>query len=181
MDEIYKKIKDLRLQNGYTLKELSERTDLSISFLSQVERGTTSLAITSLKKIADALNVKISEFFEDEKPNQNFIVKSSEHKPFNIKGSEFTYVRVNGDFPGRSLEPLLVTLAPNQKQTQQFGHAGEEFYYVLKGLVIFHVDGKEYVIREGDSIHFPSTYPHTVENPISEESKLLCVLTPVIF
>lgn len=33
MDEIYKKIKDLRLQNGYTLKELSERTDLSISFL----------------------------------------------------------------------------------------------------------------------------------------------------
>lgn len=39
MEEIYKKIKDLRLQHGYTLKELSERTDLSISFLSQVERG----------------------------------------------------------------------------------------------------------------------------------------------
>ncbi|WP_197249584.1 helix-turn-helix domain-containing protein [Cytobacillus firmus] len=67
MDEIYKKIKDLRLQNGYTLKELSERTDLSISFLSQVERGTTSLAITSLKKIANVLNVKISEFFEYDK------------------------------------------------------------------------------------------------------------------
>ncbi|MGA5691601.1 helix-turn-helix domain-containing protein [Cytobacillus pseudoceanisediminis] len=181
MEEIYKKIKDLRLQKGYTLKELSERTELSISFLSQVERGATSLAITSLKKIADALNVKISEFFEDDTPNQNFMVKSSEHKPFNIKGSEFTYVRVNGEFSGRSLEPLLVTLAPNQKQTQQYGHAGEEFYYVLKGFVIFHVDGKEYIVREGDSIHFPSTCPHTVENPINEESRLLCVLTPVIF
>jgi transcriptional regulator with XRE-family HTH domain len=180
MDEIHKKIKTLRLQNGLTLKVLSERTELSISFLSQVERGTTSLAITSLKKIADALNVKISEFFND-LPNDNYIVKANEQKPFNLKGTDFTYARLNGEFKGRILEPILVTLAPNQKQTQQYGHAGEEFYFVLKGFVIFNIDGKEYVIRQGDSIHFPSTCQHTVENPFSEESILLCVLTPVIF
>ncbi|MFC3885472.1 helix-turn-helix domain-containing protein [Bacillus songklensis] len=180
MDEIYKKIRELRLQKGLTLKELSERTELSISFLSQVERGATSLAITSLKKIADALNIKISEFFDDT-PNENYMVKASEQKPFNIKGSEFTYVRLNGEFTGRTLEPILVTLAPSQKQTQKYGHSGEEFYYVLKGFVIFNIDGKEYVIREGDSIHFPSTCPHTVENPFNEESILICVLTPVIF
>ncbi|MFF2445547.1 helix-turn-helix domain-containing protein [Neobacillus sp. NPDC058068] len=180
MDEIYKKIKDLRLQNGLTLKELSERTELSISFLSQIERGTTSLAITSLKKIADALNTKISEFFDDP-PNGNYMVKKNDQKPFQIKSSESTYVRLNGEFTGRTLEPIMVTYAPSQKQTQKFGHPGEEFYYVLKGFVIFHIDGKEYVVREGDSIHFPSTCPHTVENPFNEESILLSVLTPVIF
>jgi transcriptional regulator with XRE-family HTH domain len=180
MDEIYKKIKEQRLQKGLTLKELSERTELSISFLSQVERGTTSLAITSLKKIADALNIKITEFFDDT-ANKNYMVKKTEQKLFQIKGSEFTYARLNGEFSGRTLEPILVTLAPNQKQTQKYGHAGEEFYYVLKGFVIFNIDGKEYVIREGDSIHFPSTCQHTVENPFNEESILLCVLTPVIF
>jgi transcriptional regulator with XRE-family HTH domain len=180
MDGIYKKIKELRLHNGLTLKELSERTELSISFLSQVERGATSLAITSLKKIADALNIKITEFF-DETPNKNYMVKANEQKPFNIKGSEFTYARLNGEFAGRLLEPILVTLAPNQKKTQNYGHPGEEFYYVLKGMVIFLIDGKEYMIRDGDTIHFPSTCPHTVENPLNEESLLLCVLTPVIF
>nr|WP_319801597.1 helix-turn-helix transcriptional regulator [Bhargavaea beijingensis] len=50
MEEVYKEIKRLRQSNGYTLKDLSNKTGLSISFLSQVERGSSSLAITSLKK-----------------------------------------------------------------------------------------------------------------------------------
>lgn len=62
MDDISKKIRGLRIQKGLTLKELSEKTDLSVSFLSQVERGASSLAITSLKKIADALGVKMTYF-----------------------------------------------------------------------------------------------------------------------
>ncbi|WP_042355696.1 helix-turn-helix domain-containing protein [Bacillus rubiinfantis] len=181
MDEIYKKIKELRQQRGYTLKELSEKTELSISFLSQVERGATSLAITSLKKIADALQVKITEFFDDEKQDNHYVVTVSEQKPFNLKGSDFTYVRLSGEFPGRALESLLVTLAPNQKQTPKYGHPGEEFYYVLKGVVLFQVNGKDYVMKKGDSIHFPSTVPHAVENLLEDESVLLSVLTPVIF
>lgn len=181
MDEIYKKIKELRLLRGYTLKELSEKTDLSISFLSQVERGTTSLAITSLKKIADALNVKITEFFEEEKTQEDYLVKADQQKPFKLTGSDFLYSRLNGEFTGRMLEPLLVNIPPNQKQTQKYGHPGEEFYFVLKGNVIFYIDGKEYVVREGDSIHFPSTCPHSLENPFNEETILLSVLTPVIF
>ena len=56
MEEIAKRFKKLRNQQNLTLKEISDKTGLSISFLSQVERGTSSLAITSLKKIADALN-----------------------------------------------------------------------------------------------------------------------------
>lgn len=51
MEEIFQKIKQLRFEQGMTLKELSEKTELSVSFLSQIERGTSSLAITSLKKL----------------------------------------------------------------------------------------------------------------------------------
>jgi transcriptional regulator with XRE-family HTH domain len=181
MDEIYKKIKELRVQRGLTLKDMSERTDLSISFISQVERGATSLAITSLKKIADALNVKITEFFESEQPSETYMVKRNDQKPFQLNGSDFIYARLNGEFAGRSLEPILVTVAPNQKKSQQYGHAGEEFYFVLKGMILFHIDGKEYVVREGDSLHFPSTSAHALENPTNEETILLSVLTPVIF
>lgn len=59
MDEVYKRIRDLRKKHDYTLKDLSDKTGLSVSFLSQVERGATTLAITSLKKIADAFEVPI--------------------------------------------------------------------------------------------------------------------------
>lgn len=180
MDEISNKIKDLRLQHSLTLKDISAKTGLSVSFLSQVERGTSSLAITSLKKIADALGVPITYFFESES-NLNYLVRAKDQKHFQLKGSEFTYARLAGEFNGRSLEPLLVTLSPHQKKTQQFGHPGEEFYYVLKGAACFTIDGEEYFMRQGDSIHFPSSCKHTLENPLTEETILLCVLTPVIF
>ncbi|BAD77180.1 cupin domain-containing protein [Geobacillus thermoleovorans] len=180
MEEIYRKIRDIRKQRDLTLKELSEKTGLSVSFLSQVERGTTSLAITSLKKIADALEVPITDFFENE-ANQNFVVKVEKRKPFRIEGSSAEYTRLAGNFNGRSLEPLIVTLAPGLVQDNVFSHPGEEFYYVLEGAVIFNVDGKEYLVKAGDSIHFPSSLPHFWSNPLSQEAKILCVLTPVIF
>ena len=46
-----------------TLKELSEKTKLSIGFLSQMERGITAVATDSLSEIAEALGVDLSYFF----------------------------------------------------------------------------------------------------------------------
>ncbi|SHE32775.1 helix-turn-helix domain-containing protein [Desulforamulus putei] len=180
MEEIYEKIRTLRVQQNLTLKELSEKTGLSVSFLSQVERGTSSLAITSLKKIADAFNVPITSFFDSEN-NQNFLVKAEEQKPFRIEGSKAEYTRLGGEFSGKVLEPLLVTLDPGKTHENVFSHPGEEFYYVLEGAVIFNVDGKEYLVKKGDSIHYPSELPHFWLNPLEQKAKVLCVLTPVIF
>ncbi|MFC7392111.1 helix-turn-helix domain-containing protein [Scopulibacillus cellulosilyticus] len=181
MDDINKKIKNIRQQKGLTLKDLSEKTGLSISFLSQVERGTSSLAVTSLKKISDALEVNIAYFFENYQSNHNYVVKSGNRSEFNIEGSKPTYARLNGEFTGRSLEPMLVKMAPKQERSQILRHPGEEFYYVLKGAALFYVNDKEYFIREGDTIHFPSNEPHCSENPLDEETILLSILTPVIF
>ncbi|WP_027415135.1 helix-turn-helix domain-containing protein [Aneurinibacillus terranovensis] len=180
MEEIYKKIKDLRKKNDMTLKDLSEKTGLSVSFLSQVERGSTSLAITSLKKIADAFKVPITEFFDNES-NQNFIVKKESQKPFKIEGSSAEYTRLAGNFSSRALEPIIVSVSPGLVEDNVFSHPGEEFYYVLEGAVIFNVDGKEYLVKAGDSLHFPSQLPHYWSNPLNQNSKILCVLTPVIF
>lgn len=181
MDEVYKRIRDLRKKHDYTLKDLSDKTGLSVSFLSQVERGATTLAITSLKKIADAFEVPITDFFEDAS-NQNFVVKAGEQKTFQMNGfTAADYARLAGNFSGRMLEPIFVTLEAEAEQSDGYSHPGEEFYYVLEGAVIFTVDGTEYLLQTGDSIHFPSSLPHTMTNPLKQKSRFLCVLTPVIF
>lgn len=180
MEEIYKKLRELRKQQNLTLKDVSEKTGLSVSYLSQVERGSTSLTITSLKKIADAFDIPITYFFENES-NQNFVVKLEQQKPFYIEGSTTQYTRLGGAFTGRCLEPMLVTLAPHVVQDNVFSHPGEEFYYVLQGAIIFNVDGEDYLVKAGDSIHFPSNLPHYWSNPLDQPSQVLCVLTPVIF
>ena len=179
--DISKRIKRLRLENGMTLKDVSEKTDLSVSFLSQIERGTTSLTITSLKKIADVFKVSMASFFEDDTSNHSYHLKAEDRKPFSIEGSAAEYCRLNGDFSNRLLEPLLVTLRPREKQNCTFSHPGEEFYYVLSGTVLFYVGEREYLVKEGDTIHFPSKVRHYWENPLPVDSILLCVLTPTIF
>ncbi|MDQ0163516.1 helix-turn-helix domain-containing protein [Aeribacillus alveayuensis] len=180
MEELSKRIRELRTEKKITLKELSEKTGLSISFLSQVERASSSLAITSLKKIADALEAPITTFFEDYK-NENYYVKKEEQKPFQLKGSGVVYTRLGGEFSGRNIEPLLVTYPPGPTTEKSFSHPGEEFYYVLEGELLFYVDGKEYFLKAGDSIHFPSHLLHSVNNPLEVDAKVLAVVTPVIF
>ena len=64
-DSIGKILKELRKERKLTLKDLAEQTNVSISFLSQVERGKSSVTLESLKKIADALTVNPTVFFPD--------------------------------------------------------------------------------------------------------------------
>ncbi|WP_327440776.1 helix-turn-helix domain-containing protein [Lysinibacillus mangiferihumi] len=181
MDEVCTKIKDLRVKHGLTLKDLSEKTGLSVSFLSQIERGASSLAITSLKKIADAFGVNMTFFFENQHPH-NYAVKTEEQKVLKMESSPIQYVRLSGEFAGRQQEAIKVILSPHYKDnTEMFNHSGEEFHYVIEGTLIFKVNEEEYLLHEGESIHFPSEKPHQWENPLDRETVVLSVLTPVIF
>ncbi|MBX3274368.1 MAG: response regulator [Sandaracinaceae bacterium] len=58
-------IRNLRKGRGLTLKQMSRRTSLSVSLLSQIERAESSASISSLYKIASALEVHIAELFGD--------------------------------------------------------------------------------------------------------------------
>lgn len=180
MEELFNKIRTLRQDNKMTLQELSDKSGLSVSFLSQVERGNSSLTITSLQRIAEAFGLPITALFETAQ-NNNFIVRKEEQKPFQIEGTSMTYVRLGGNFAGRNLEPMIVELLPNQSIRTKYGHPGEEFYYVLEGKILIQVGDEDYVLREGDALHFPSSIQHTMENLLESPSKLLCVLQPAIF
>ena len=56
-------IRELRKARGLTLKQLARRTELSVSLLSQLERAESSASVSSLFKVATALDVRITELF----------------------------------------------------------------------------------------------------------------------
>lgn len=60
---IGKKVRERRKESGLTLKQMSHRTGLSVSLLSQIERAESSASVSSLFKLANALGVKITSFF----------------------------------------------------------------------------------------------------------------------
>src|SRR5699024_4755072 len=181
MEDIHQKIKELRLERKMTLKEVSEETGLSLSFLSQIERGASSLSITSLKKLADALQVPMIYFFKEENEEHNYHLNQKDQTFFKMNGGEQFYARLSGGFHDRKLERIKVVLRPFMKEEHSYSHAGEEFYYILEGEVIFYLDGNVYHLNAGDTIHFPSELKHSWENPKHENAVILSVTTPIIF
>jgi DNA-binding NtrC family response regulator len=62
---IGRNIRELRKTRGLTLKQMSRRTKLSVSLLSQIERAESSASVSSLFKVASALDVRITQLFGD--------------------------------------------------------------------------------------------------------------------
>jgi DNA-binding NtrC family response regulator len=62
---IGKRIRSYRKERGLTLKQMGRRTSLSVSLLSQIERAESSASVSSLYKIANALDVRIVDLFGD--------------------------------------------------------------------------------------------------------------------
>jgi DNA-binding NtrC family response regulator len=60
---IGRQIRDLRKARGLTLKQMARRTNLSVSLLSQIERAESSASVSSLFKVATALDVRLTELF----------------------------------------------------------------------------------------------------------------------
>jgi len=60
---IGRSIRELRKARGLTLKQMSRRTKLSVSLLSQIERAESSASVSSLWKVATALDVRLTELF----------------------------------------------------------------------------------------------------------------------
>lgn len=59
-----RRIAFLRKENDLTQEELAYKTGISTSYLSSVERGITDITISTVKRLAKALGVKITELFE---------------------------------------------------------------------------------------------------------------------
>jgi transcriptional regulator with XRE-family HTH domain len=178
-------IRGLRRTQELSLRDLARLTGFSIGFLSLVERGQSSISLTSLHTVGKALGVDMSAFFsaprdEPEPPAVPHVTRLSGDGRLSTD-SAHTYKLLGGRGFNSTLEPVHVTIAPCDDTRDAYAHEGEEFAYVLSGRLVFIVDCVEYRLEAGDSIHYQSTIPHTFRNETDEPAEALWVLTTRLF
>ncbi len=168
---LIQKVKDLRLERGYSLADMARRTGLSRGYLSKIENGKNLPPVFTLNKIAYGLGVDLTYLLATEETNissQIVITHKADRDHFitELKDTQNRVAPLAAGFPGKNMDPYIFEVPKNDYQVYQ--HEGEEFYLILEGRVEIDYGGKRYMLETGDSIYIDTSVPHSGRS-ISEE------------
>jgi len=176
-----REIRDLRKRRGQTILDLAGAIGKSTGYVSQVERNRSAPSVADLQKVAAALGVHMSWFFDrgEEGPAQEleFIVRAGRRRKLNF-GLGVTDYLLSPSLSGE-LELLYTTLAPGAKGGEPpISYRGEQAGIVLTGSFEITIGARRFLLREGDSFGFKSTTPHRYRNPGRVETVIVWAFTP---
>ena len=178
--EVSNKIKQIRSQKGITVLELAKKTDVSKGLISQIENNRTIPSLLVLMKIIGALNVDLNEFFsgiDHQQPGEVIIKKATNYLQFekeNAKG--FIYKRIlTRNLDHKTVDIVLLELGPGATRTKLVHTNAFEYKYVMEGKVEYLINGKLYILEEGDSIFFDGRLGHKPSNIHTGKSQMLVV------
>ncbi|WKD35873.1 helix-turn-helix domain-containing protein [Streptomyces xanthophaeus] len=159
--EVGRVIRSCRKQRGVSMAVLATRSGLSQPFLSQLERGLATPSLSSIYRIAEALDVTPGTFL---RPPDRPGAVSHESDPQVIRVNEaagqIAQVLIPG---GRSavMEAYEHHFEPGRGERGWFEHPGEDFLYVLEGEIVLEVEGEDpLTLRAGQSAHHRGELPH---------------------
>jgi transcriptional regulator with XRE-family HTH domain len=151
-----------RRELGLSLRELAPRSGLSPSFLSQVERGLADPSVSSLRKIAEALDLRVFQLLGEDAPGgsaQDVVVRKGKRRRVDLLDAGATYELLSPEGAG-GLEVTIVTLEPYDSVAPPRVHAGDEFLLVLDGALLLVYGEEEVELKAGDAATIDGSVPH---------------------
>jgi DNA-binding transcriptional MerR regulator/quercetin dioxygenase-like cupin family protein len=168
----------LRTRRGLSLAQVARATDVSIGFLSSLERGQMRSSVATLRRIARFYRTNILSLFEAAGENPR-LVRPAQRKILETNAGVRMELLAWGN---TAMEPHLFRVKPGGGSGESYTHEGEEFLHVLRGAFeIWLGNSEHYTLKTGDSLYFESSTPHRWRNPGRAEAWLLWVNTPPTF
>jgi transcriptional regulator with XRE-family HTH domain len=182
--KIGQRVKALREKQNFTLQDIAAKTGLAKSLLSEVESGEVMPHVSTLLKLATALNVGMASFFEDAEAVERVSVTRRgervriKRRPHHHEGEvDYVYESLEPKNPHKHMEPFLVEFQPMETGEMVFmSHEGEEFHFVLEGRLEFRTDDRVEVLYPGDSLYFESEMNHSFRSLDAKPARALVVV-----
>jgi transcriptional regulator with XRE-family HTH domain len=173
---IGRQIRDLRKAKAVTLVEMAERVQRSVGYISQVERGVSSLPIPVLQSISEVLGVQISWFFhaESEAPldELNHIVRRESRRSLNFAGTGIREELLSPRLSGQ-LKMILTTFAPGAESNESRQLKGEEGGLLQSGSLELQIGDKVFMLNSGDSFVLSGEEIYRAYNPSDTENAVV--------
>jgi transcriptional regulator with XRE-family HTH domain len=167
VEEIGKRIRILREEKGISLDELSNMTGFDVELLSNIENNIVQPQLGTVIRLSKALDSAFGRLISGIGNRIYSITRKYEQKVVSRstakKGQKqvYTYKSLAPEVKGRHMEALIVQLEENPDKEVSV-HDGEEFIYVLDGIVVLNIGEETFDLEPGDSAYYLSTTPHLV-------------------
>ncbi len=176
--KIGKELKRIRVSQGMTLEELSNKCGYSKALISRVETGSVSPSLTSLMKMVTSLGLKLHDLFTSIERGQASVVRKGDEKKFFTEGNSMLEFLAT-DIAMKKMEPIRISAPAGFDSGEATDvHYGEEFLFVLGGKIQITAGDATHKLGAGDSIYLAAGTPHRWSNPGKETAKLISVATP---
>jgi len=168
---------DLRKRKQMTLDQLSSKSGVSKSILSQIERNISNPTVSTMMRIADALEETLSGFFMNIDEGKSSPIETSKETP-NISSKDgLCELSILGAGETVSwLQWYVLTMKPKGKlPSKSHGSNTFENITVISGEVVVHLKKQSERLKAGDTFRFPTNQEHTLMNKSKTISKVLMV------
>src|SRR3984885_14315388 len=169
-----KEMKLRRIEQGFTLQNVADRTGVSAAMLSLVERGKASPSVGTLVAINSLLNLHIPELLGNSFGNGELVTRAA--KQTVVKPLRGVTHRVVADDQARGLQiPLNHYSRGSANSAEPITHSGFEYGFVLDGELEVTVDGETHRLRPGDLVSYWSSKPHRIVNRSTKKARALWI------
>jgi transcriptional regulator with XRE-family HTH domain len=183
---IGEKIKGLREMKNLSVEDIAERSGLSILQVNRIEQNEEFPSLAPLIKIARVLGVRLGTFLDDQQELGPVIcrkktIEDAEGISFSNNAKtvhkNMSYYALSQDKSGRHMEPFLIDVQPAESADfVPSSHEGEEFIFVMEGIIEINYGKDTYILEEGDSIYYDSIVAHHVHAGNEYPAKILGVV-----
>ena len=179
-------IRSLRKEKNLPLAALSAATNLSPGYLSQVERGIADPSLSSLRRIASALDIPAMLLLDDLDSKQATTIPRHKQPIVNIPASDTVCYRIMTPLPSSEYMPAslvleFILLPHAQDFPSPIYHNTEEIVILTRGEITVMQRGQPILLREGDTTTLVKNVPHLFINHGDSEAIGLSIMTPAIW
>jgi len=159
------RIRRWRAEEGLTLQQLAKRSGVATSTVQKVETGQMIPSVAVLLKLAHGLGRRPTELIRESEPEREIShVRASERQRSGHEKS-VSVERLSGDLSDPTVEMWRVYVQPGAGSGRaSIRYDGEELVACEAGVLLFEIEGEEFVLEPGDTLHFKAHRPHAWRN-----------------
>ncbi len=163
--ELGRRIKQLRLSQGFTLKDIESKVGVSATHVSEIERGKTSPTVGALSRIARALEVNPSFLVDLPIGDDVSLTRPGARDRLVGPDNGANWEILTAEKPDAELSLFVLELAPGQQEPLlRTPRPGDKFIHVIEGTLQIELDSEKFILLQGDSIHFKASQPLKMHN-----------------